>query len=500
MHSLIHCVWTGHSFPYSVRSFLKAWLTYLRHSNSDFKVVVWLTDDSLEAAKKYLSEGLGNKFDEGSKSKCFSGINLLFYKAKIGFSSFYIGSLEPLFVRQKPQVLAAVRDLHKHKYYTSVSNIARVLLVNACGGIYTDVDYLYPNPKVVFPKNMNEIISVFAGASSIDFYLPVIFLDTSSIIENQCLVLPPENIGALDELIISMTAEIRARFDDIKHATLLHTEFLESPVTKSLSKSMFTDPQELPLLKAFKRHRLDEYERASLELYKHQDHTIVNTYPGSYFYNPEPIIMLDSNGTRCHFYGPISESTYITVTRFFKTYLRSSTDEYVKIRWGKFREFFSPTNMDQQFTFYDERGLRKGVYTWSHPGYGRLTALQKAVGVVEKHYIPKESGTYPVRLVLALIADCKVILLQCTETNPRKEMLELDNLRKTVETNFKEDVLKMPSSLFLLKEIFSTMSSFGCFKTLADKLNTEKYKAIRITIDPEKKSLAPEDIEGFILT
>lgn len=69
--------------------------------------------------------------------------------------------LDSLLINRSPIFPKVIKVLHTHKYYTSISNVARLLIVNACGGIYTDVDYLYPNFAITFPKEISELLSVF---------------------------------------------------------------------------------------------------------------------------------------------------------------------------------------------------------------------------------------------------------------------------------------------------------------------------------------------------
>ncbi len=81
MKSLLHCFWTGSSFPYGLRTFIKTWITYLRKSNSEFQLIVWLTPDSYTATSDYLAKGLGNRIESDVWNKCFPGIDIEFSKA-----------------------------------------------------------------------------------------------------------------------------------------------------------------------------------------------------------------------------------------------------------------------------------------------------------------------------------------------------------------------------------------------------------------------------------
>ncbi len=100
MRSFLHCVWTGASFPYGLRRFVRTWVPYLRHCHSDFQVVVWLTHDSYQAASDFLLKGgLGDSIDQKGWNKIFPNIDILFNTAKLGFNKFYIGMIEPLLAK-----------------------------------------------------------------------------------------------------------------------------------------------------------------------------------------------------------------------------------------------------------------------------------------------------------------------------------------------------------------------------------------------------------------
>ncbi len=232
MKSIIHCVWTGASFPYRLRAFIKEWVPYLYKSNSEFELVVWLTSDSYQAASGYLSKGFGNSLDQKNWGKFFPGMDLLLNKAKINFNTFYISLIEPLLANNPPTLQRVFDMLHDHRYYTSVSNIARVLIVNSYGGIYTDIDYLLPNYDLIFPKNISHILDVFEKKNNVGFYMSMTYLQQRAEVENQCLILDPQNTHALDDLIRKMNAYMVKKFDDIKAACEMNVEYLDYPATK----------------------------------------------------------------------------------------------------------------------------------------------------------------------------------------------------------------------------------------------------------------------------
>ncbi len=50
----------------------------------------------------------------------------------------------------------------------------------------------------------------------------------------------------------------------------------------------------------------------------------------------------------------------------------------------------------------------------------------------------------------------------------------------------------------MLKELFSAIHNCDGCQQIIDRLNNDMYKSLRTVIDPEKKVLTIEDIEGFI--
>ncbi len=69
--------------------------------------------------------------------------------------------------------------------------------------------------------------------------MPIIGIHGVLAVENQCLVLAPESIGGLNDLISRMQLDLDWNLDDIEKSGHYNTAFLENEVTKNLSRSFF---------------------------------------------------------------------------------------------------------------------------------------------------------------------------------------------------------------------------------------------------------------------
>lgn len=56
--------------------------------------------------------------------------------------------IDPLFAQYPRQLAEACNMFKDHQRYTTVSNIGRIMLLNTCGGIYTDIDFLLPKEEI----------------------------------------------------------------------------------------------------------------------------------------------------------------------------------------------------------------------------------------------------------------------------------------------------------------------------------------------------------------
>ena len=494
MNSFIHCVWTGKSFPYALRNFIKEWCLYLRRSRSDFQVILWVSDDSLEVIKSYLSGGLGNSFDDADVKKLIPTLNVDFIKAKIRFNSFYVAKFDALFDPRFSKISEAMQILHDHKYYTSVSNLARVVVINSCGGIYTDVDYLYPNYMYRFPKDMRFILKIFNHSNQFDFYMPVVDLNGRLAVENQCLVLSPNDTGRLHELLAQMNLEISWQFRDIVKAAELNVEYLENEITKSLSRSFFKEGNESSLMEAYKKRNFEEYSHTTQELYKDVYHKKIEIDAPSYFIRPFRISMVDFSGGRHFHYNPISYTTYTSVVNYYLRNISQNGTTYAKKYWDRFSQLFSAHEMHEQFEFKDDEGRQVGLYSWANPGYSRLRKLEKAAGVVEKYFKPEQHSGVLIRLLKRLINDA--ISSEATKPNKLKDFQEL--LKKAeLPASEKIDVVRA-EVIIILKELFVLVREYSDLTQFMTVLNSRKFQSLRTIIDPEKKSFTAEDIEGFL--
>ncbi|UDQ98489.1 glycosyltransferase [Lentisphaerota bacterium WC36G] len=499
MKSLIHCVWTGASFPFRLRQFIKNWTSYLRQNQSDFQIVVWLTDDSLAAAIDFLKKTAQAQIYCETGGVHLEGIDLNFIEAKLNHHKFFIGKLTPLFELYSPVFKKVVSILHSHQYYTSISNIARVLIVNHCGGIYTDVDYLSPNSEIDFPKNIDELIVLFKHWSEIDFYLPATKFYTDIEMENQCVILSPHHKGSLEPLIKEMIKQIDQKMEAIEHSAAMNQEFLTHELTQQLAKSMFADGELRNLLELYRRR--DEYNYSKLvgRLYKGLVHQKISPQSSPFVKKVNCINFLDRENTRHFHYEVISKCTFEIVVNFFEKKLKINTDEYFKYCWSKFRKLFSTKSLDEQFLFTDKNGEKIAMYTWSNPGYGRLSNLEKAVGSIEKNYIP-----IPQRISLSMMCTfiCQVRGLALNLKGEyaqiySKIFLSMQDLLIKSSNGF---VLSSIQCSLFLHDFLVAVHECSIMEKTVELLNNEKYQKIKMLINPEHEKLSIDDIESFIRT
>ncbi len=496
MKSLLHCVWTGASFPYRLRAFIKEWVPYLRKSNSEFELVVWLTNDSYQAASEYLSKGFGNSLDQKNWGKLFPGMELLLNKAKINFNTFYISLIEPLLAHYPPTLQRVFDMLHDHKYYTSVSNIARVLIVNSCGGIYTDIDYLLPNYDLTFPKNINEILDIFQKRNRIGFYMSMTCLTQCAEVENQCLILDPQNTHSLDTLIRDMNSFMVKRFEEIRAACIMNIEFLGHSATKSLAKSMFSSEHEGKFLEAYKKKSSYNLGQASIATYKGEVHKVDLPFSAIYGLR-QHLNIVDDDGARFYHYKAIAMCTYSKVCDYFSRKLSVDGDEIYHENWVRFKALFSEKDVDQQYQFKTKSGNACGMYSWAHPGYARLNSLESAVHSVEKYYIPKKyPNRVPIRLINKFFENIKVFIIGSPNTADFASKASI--IQNEISRNSRDYYMSGFKTIYTLQDIFKLIREYEGLGFAVELLNEQIFCLIRVIIDPEKKVLTAEDIEAFI--
>ena len=497
MHSLFHCIWTGPTFPYRLRVFIKTWVSHFARSKSEFKLIVWLTKDSYDKATEYLSSGFGNSIDQKGWSRPLAGVDVLLNPVKINFNNFYIAMAEPLLAEHDPDLHRAYELFHSHKYYTSVGNIFRVLVVNKVGGIYTDVDYLMPNLEQPFPKDLSEILSVFSSTSTIDFYMSAVDRERRTHIENQCLILSPARTGKLNRLIDRMAKKLGKNFTEITQEAESNMEYLQNSVTQLLEKSMFMPSgKERYLLEVYKQKKYEKYGKVVKELYKNETQTsIVRKGDSS---------LISKYGSRHKFYKHISDCTYSNVCACFSAKLKISLDEYFNFHWYAFKQFFSAKDIDKQFLFLNEEGEARGMYNWANPGYARLTSLENAVRIVEKYYTPGRPVKIPVVLAEHFYKEMKSEFLlrraRAREASINSVMTlgaimrQEFSSRRTMEPDEAEYFVK------LLLSTFYNASTHECdfIVILVTKINQPVYMCFRKIVDPEKRRLTVEDLDSFM--
>ncbi|UDQ98700.1 glycosyltransferase [Lentisphaerota bacterium WC36G] len=505
MHSLLHCFWTGPSFPYGLQQFIKKWVEYLRKSNSDFQIVVWLNDDSYVAFQKVIAENhLGCSYDESREGQLFRDCSYNFNMAKLNFHTFYIAKIKPLIEQQKDSIKEMFRLFIDNKRYTSASNLARILIVNQCGGIYTDIDYLYPNYEIVFPKNIDKFREIFQDASSIGFYMSN--YDTH-LIENQCVILFPEFKGALNKLL----DEINFKLNNANKAYLRkltievnsESQYQDNPVTIRLSSSLFLTNEEKKLMQAFKNRDFSCFHLMNHLLYKDQKLQGKFVWLSQDKQVTDPPMLVD--GHRHRHYELTGFLTYEMVVVFFREHLKPEITTYCTDCFPRFLKFFDFEHASSQFKFTDIFGRQSGLYSWANPGYSRLSKLEKAVLFTEKRYLSR-TDFLPRTILLNFInsfkrmATSKAVPIIFSDDEKRKLELVTKMIMDMQVGRIQKDNVKK-----ILKIIISTFLEYngraafsrGIGELFLILLSNLEYKELTELINPNSQALTEQNIIDF---
>ncbi|UDQ98568.1 hypothetical protein AAEX28_00430 [Lentisphaerota bacterium WC36G] len=502
MKSMLHCLWTGPSFPFSLRCFIIKWVQYLRLSHSNFEVILWVTNDSLEAMKKYLDSTPqhGNKFENGPWSRCMVGCDVSFKKIKLKYNTFYIASCEEELKRYPADLETMFKIFSKGKRYTTISNIGRVMAINVCGGIYTDIDYLLPVVGTFFPKDLSPILDVFEDCSEVGLYMPVVELGKTFLIENQCLVLDPRKVGILTPLIRQISSDLIRDFAQICSETKDHQLFVENEVTRGLNRSLFMDGLFKELLEAYNRRDINSFDAINAKLFKDQ-YVTSYSFADSGVYACKIGTPMLSGGDRHDGYEKTSNATYTSVTNYFNKKLKLNYVDFLRRYWRAFLIYFDTNTIDSQFVFIDKReGRKRGMYSWANPGYSRLRSLEQAALFVQQRYREKK---YYVRkdLVLELM---HAVEFECREIMEEGRLKVFDCINKGI-CSIKNQYLSKEDAAKFLKEFLSVCclqisiapSKIGL--EAVETLNYDYYELLRKIIDPEKEQLTYEDVRAFAL-
>lgn len=504
MKSLLHCVWTGPSFPYALKIFIINWVTCFRRSQSNFQLVLWTTKDSYNELTKYLKQGIGNHIDILNWSKCIPGIDIEFNIVTISGCKFYIAEVDELLTKCPYSLKSVIKVCKQHRRFTTISNIARVLALDHCGGIYTDIDYLTPRDDGYFPKSLKELIDVFASCSTIDFYLPVISSKSRVLIENQCMILPPERIGSLTPLLDKMAHDVARDADVIMDEAHEYATFLDNAKAKELNKSMFTDGFFRELLMAYKNRDYTAFKNANADIFKHEYMYKFIRRGGIAITDYRPIL---TDGGLHESYQVTSEDTYSIVGEFFYQHLNRRSfplqlkedelsAEYSRIFWIRFKQFFNTEDMDQQFSFKDQAGDFQGMYSWANPGYSRLQQLEKSVKFIEDRYIKK-------CLNKQILEDYIAELEKAGKSNNEEVMASFLAFLADKIHKLPRDFLTKKIVRRYLREIYAiafmkTRSKGSGIKDMTvTAINRPQFIPLKKHIDPEKDILIFDDLNIF---
>ena len=505
MNSLLHVFWTGPSFPYSLRAFIKSWVEFLRKSHSDFQLVVWLTNDSYSALCEYMAGGrLGNFLDQKAWGKHLPNSDLLLNPAKLNAMTFYVGMFEPILAHYHPSLGDTFNLLKANRRMTSASNIARLMIVDQCGGIYTDIDYLHPNPAREFPKDIDQLIIALGDTNSNGFYMCISDLGDMRLVENQCVVLDPARKGSLKELFDRMDMLVTKGYaDKLKTEVESESQYLDNPVTKGLNRSMFVEGLELELLQAFKSRSFEAFNSVNNIIYRDQyrmGEFVLLTKKGKVLKDP-PMLF---EGRRHDDYDITGLLTYAVPLVFFERHMSITRDMFYLSNWKRFMAFFDTARIDSQFEFRNLIGNKQGMYSWSNPGYSRLTKLESTVKTVERKYT--ESGRVcPKELLLSFILEFGGVMPGRLEARisveERKERYEqLVRFIMDIKNNYvlkakATEIVKNILRIALIREGFGVTTNMGKFAL--ELLNRSNYKRLKNIIDPETRELKYQDLRDF---
>ena len=501
MQSFFHCFWTGPSFPYGLRLFIKKWSLYLRKSKSDFELIVWLTDDALAAFESYMAEGkLGATYNPDGWKGYYNIGSLRFNLAKLNFNRFYVSRFEDLLREHHRLLQKAFKLLKNNKRYTSAGNLARLMIVDKCGGIYSDIDYLWPNEEKPFPKDIFTIIKVFKRSSSISLYMACARLSSYDyLMENQCVILAPAFKGHLRELFDRIDLLL-----DKAYMSLLITEaesewqYQENEVTKRLNSSMFNDPLEVNLLRAYRHRSYTRFNYENIQLYRREILKGVFSIPSKKLKITDPAML--QAGMRHVHYDITGLLTYGVVMAFFQRHLKFERKKYYEECYEEFMEFFDKEHILSQFQFVDLLGEKYGMYSWANPGYGRLVKLEKAVMTVERYY--EQRGAIISKSVLLNFIQEIIQLRIALEPETRGQLGLLIHGIMQASRNYLrvKDAKKVLRLVFEVLQISLDAEILDvAIREALRFLNSVTYKRVKDLIDPEKATLTEQDILDFCI-
>ncbi|UDQ99373.1 glycosyltransferase [Lentisphaerota bacterium WC36G] len=506
MNSFLHCFWTGPSFPYGLRDFVKKWVRYLGQSNTEFIIIVWLTEDAYQAmneyiAKKRFGDSIDTTFQDPFKIK-----GMRCNRVTLNFCSFYIAMFEPIVLMHNDLMQEIFWLLKNNKRYTSASNIARLMIVNICGGIYTDIDYLLPNPDIKFPRNMEELLKVFQKSSKIGFYLPIAETTSNELIENQCVILDPDFRRNLNRLFVRIEIMIRTGgLRDFKTEVETEHQYLDNPITKELNHSMFTRGLSSALMKAHKDRDIGTFLALTEVIYKNErlQGILFNRDSTSHIKNP-PMIM---GGTRHHNYSVTGFLTYEIAIEYFLDNLTVDTSSvYKKQHFNAFKNFFDKEHIDSQFEFSDINGDKYGMYSWANPGYGRLIKLEKTAKSIEKYYTQKRKNLIKKTLLLNFLKEFqgeKIFLFDKDRlvADYQQQISELIIMLTKIATNYieiEEAKKIIKKFLFIALTNLKNNSPTEIGEWCVEILNRIEYREIKNLIDPESSRLCYQDLVDYL--
>ena len=498
MRPYLHCFWTGGSFPYNFKVFIRKWAAHLQKSNSRFRLIVWCTKDAYDIIQGRLSADQPRK--QWQAETLEDGLKVL--KVSADYNSFYLADFAHVFEKMPDSIKKLFNTCVASKLYTSASNLARIFITNHFEGIYTDVDFLMPNLKQPFPPDMSEIAKAFSGFNSNGFYLPAYYYVSAGLCENQCIVVLAGYQGCFQALINEIAHEAATKFDRIHAQGLNNLEYLAHPKTQALNKTLFMEPEFKRFLEAYNQKLIENFSFAVERYYDEMYHSTPELLESQETdFNPHFAFQGD-RFSRMHW---INLYTYEYLVDFFLKIFPNDTefDLYARYSWEVFGRFFDQEAIRAQFKMRDKRGVLTGIYSWSHPGYSRLKSLDDAAKVVQRKYREKKYhiSSQPLNALVARL------MAECPKIGDRTTADTVMDCLKVVQMELGKIHSLPPEGMkAMLKQLISVVlmtGKSGGSPPLAVRMITEVEKDhsledVRKLLSPDKERLGLDDLIGFL--
>lgn len=163
---VLHRIWLGDKTPESVNATMNQWQQAIRASHSDFNQTLWVWNIQQLAAEPCFVADYNDPDVLGY---------LFFTQAQMK-----VRSLQFLAATHCAEVMPFLCHLHDMKYYATLSDFFRLVIINQFGGIYMDADTL-PGPPATLFLNKPELPN-FKGVKGEQVCWMNLFMDETGMI------------------------------------------------------------------------------------------------------------------------------------------------------------------------------------------------------------------------------------------------------------------------------------------------------------------------------